>query len=92
MSEGLTIHAAAVRYRVTGSGTLRSTLYTLDAVRSSALANHTLAATAENEVTLLANFKSQRIQLKIETTGLNETFAFSKIVIFIRPTGVDLPR
>ena len=92
MGEGLLLHTGAIRMRVTGSGTLQSTLYSFDNVNSSTLPNITLASTTNREPTILANFTEQGAQLEVKTTLIDETFEISKIVIFTKPIAADFPR
>lgn len=92
MSEGLLTHVGMVRLRVTGSGVLRSTLYSLDSINSSVLPTITMAATTNREPTILANFTEQKSQLELQTTAIDETFEISKIVIFTKPVAAEYPR
>lgn len=89
--KGEILHFGAVRLRCTGSGALRSTLYSLDEIRSSTLPVITLAATNRIEPTILANFEEQRSLLKIETTAINEVFIISKIIIYVVPVMAEYP-
>lgn len=83
--DGEVLHFGAIRMRCTGSGSLRSTLYSLDEIRSNSLQNITLASTNRIEPTILANFEEQRALLKIETTGIDEIFIISKLIIYVIP-------
>lgn len=89
---GELVHFGAVRYRVTGSGILRSTLYSLDEANSSTLPNLTMSATTNREPTILANYIDQMGYLEIKTTGIDETFSICKIVVFIRPIASGYPQ
>jgi hypothetical protein len=81
---GAMIHYNGVRMRLTGSGSLQMTLYSLDEIDSYTMIPFTMAATTAREPTRLANFKSQRASLEFKTTLINETFRISKIVIFAK--------
>ena len=89
---GYILHCNATRLRVSGSGSLKQTLRSLDNVNSSALANITMASSTNREVNSLANFKDQYIQLEIKTTEINEVFRLSKIRIFTKPVMTGYPQ
>lgn len=89
---GELLHCGALRYRVTGSGVLRTTLRSLDDVRSATLPTHTLASVTNREPVILANFVEQRMQIEIGTTALNEVFKLSKLTVFIRPVATGYPQ
>ena len=84
-NEGFSNHYTAVRMRVTGSGSLVMTLYSLDDVNSLTLVPFTLSSTTNKELTRLSNFNEQRASLEIKTTAIDETFLINKIVIFHKP-------
>ena len=84
-NEGFTNHYGAVRMRITGSGSLIMTLYSLDDVNSVTLSPFTMSATTNKELTRLSNFNEQRAALEIKTTEIDETFLINKIVIFHKP-------
>lgn len=88
---GERLHAVGVRMRVVGSGNLRTTLYSLDEVNSSTLANIAMQATTNREPTILANFTEQRMQVEVKTTEMDETFRIGKIIIFVKPVAEDYP-
>lgn len=92
MSEGFLTHFGMVRMRVTGSGVLRPTLFSLDSVNSSTLPTITMAATTNREPTILANFIEQKAQLELQTIAIDETFEISKIVIFTKLVASEFPR
>ncbi len=88
---GTVQHYNGVRMRLTGSGSLQMTLYSLDEINSQSLVAFTMAATTAREPTRLANFKSQRCSLEVKTTLINETFRISKIIIFAKPVESEFP-
>lgn len=92
VSTGEILHAVGVRIRATGSGTLQLFMNSLDAVNTSQLPSITMAATTNKEVTQLANFKDQYMQVEGRTTAINETFNISKIIVFIKPYAAEYPR
>ncbi len=82
--EGI-VHFGGVRLRVTGAGNLKMTFQSLDAVKSQPLAVIAMTTPAEREPFKLANFKSQRAFLKLETTELDEIFRINRVVVFVKP-------
>ena len=84
-------HYGAIRLRVTGSASLRPTLYSLDEVRQSILAPIVLLTAAAVEPNRLANFTQQRVKLELRTININETFEISRIIIFIKPVAKSFP-
>lgn len=84
-------HFIGVRVRVTGSGVLQMNFASLDEIRTNTLPNLTLLSTTDIEPLRLGNFTTQRAQLKITTTGINETFVISRLTIFVKPVATELP-
>ena len=91
MAEDL-IHVGAIRLRVIGSGTLLTTLYSLDSVYSSNLANHTLAATTNIQPTLLANFIQQRISIRCSVDEMDHYFKMRRMVVYLKPVATSVPQ
>lgn len=89
---GELLHFGAVRMRINGSGTLRSTLYSLDDLVSSSLSNITMAVTTSQEPTILANFIQQRAHLRVQTTAIDEYFVISKMIVYVTPVATSLPQ
>lgn len=87
---GELLHFHAIRFRVTGSGSLRSTLVSLSNVNSSILNNISMSIT-NREPLVLANFIEQRGYLRIQTTAIDEYFTISKIIIFMKPIAASFP-
>lgn len=88
----LLTHVNGIRLRATGVGSLKSTLYSYQQVRSNLLSDLTLAITTDTQPTKLANFKSQRIQLELRTVNINEYFEISKIIILAKQVGTSYPQ
>lgn len=88
---GDVLHCNAVRLRVIGSGNLLPSLWSLDNVRNVDLFPHPMSYTTNREPIVLANFNEQRIQLKVMTTQINETFMITKMVIFVKPVAEGYP-
>jgi hypothetical protein len=85
------LHFAGVRLRVTGSGNLRMTFFSLDDVDSSTLAPIAMQTSTGREPTRLANFISQRGMLQIQTTAINETMRINRIILFAKPIWSQYP-
>jgi hypothetical protein len=92
ISSGEILHCVAIRARATGSGSLRTSLYSLQAVNFQDLANLTLADPTNKEDTNLANFEDQYIQISMAISGLDQYFNISRIVAFVKPTAAEYPR
>lgn len=84
-------HFSHIRLRVTGSGVLRMTWYSLDDERSKALPNLTMATTTRIMPTKLSNFVEQRARLEFKTTAIDEYFIITRIVIFTKEYGSEYP-
>ena len=89
---GELLHAGFVRARVSGSGTFRMTLASLDDVTSETLPTISMSSTPGNEPGVLGGFISQKISLKVEVNAIDEWFNVSKLTIFIRPVATGLPQ
>lgn len=89
--EGGVLHFGSVRFRLKGSGVLRSELRSLDDVVTAALPNIQMAAATAKEPTILSHMNQQRAYLHFETTDIDEILNISKIVIFVRPVFTGLP-
>ena len=84
-------HYGAARLRVTGSGNLRLTLFSLDEVKIFTLLSLALKAKNNIEPNRLSNFTQQKAKLEVRTTEINETFQVSKIIVFVRPVAKSYP-
>ena len=91
-SDGIVYHYGAVRLAVTGSGSLRMKLFSLDDVKSYSFPNLTLQTTTNKEATKLCNFKQQYAYLELKTTAIDERFEIDSITIFIKPSGSGFPQ
>ena len=88
-------HFHVIQLRITGTGTLKSTLYSLPdragVMRSEDLENLNMTTQTSREPVLLANFMEERAKLKIYTTEIDEIFTIRKITVFIKPTYTSDP-
>ena len=84
-------HFNGIRVRVTGSGVLRPTIYSMDKVRSKTLGTVTMASTSDRVAYKLVNFMSQRCLIRLETTAIDEIFKINRITIYSKPTFTMYP-
>lgn len=83
---GELLHFNATRMRLNGSGNLLQFLRSLDNVRWIQLPTITMATLTNREPTVITNLIEQRAQLEVRTTGINEVFSISKIMVYVKPT------
>jgi len=88
---GEVLHCGAVRYQLSGSGVMKSTLLSVDDIYSTALPDIDIPASAARQATILSNFNQERMYLYFRTTKINEVINLSKLVIFIRPVATGYP-
>lgn len=84
-------HLTALRFRVTGAGNLKLSLYSLDEVRSSTLVPLIMTMTTNRQPTRLCNFMEQRTKLRVMTTEINEIFRINRIIFFMKETYTSYP-
>ena len=90
--DGSVLHFNSVRLRVTGSGNLLQSLFSLDDVKSKTLFPVVMEETNYKEPLTLTNFTDQRACYEFRTVGFQEVFNISKIVIFVRKTATGYPQ
>lgn len=78
-------HCTGLRTRVIGSGTLRFTLFSPDAVNSQVLPTITMASTNRVAPLILANFIEQRMQYEFKTTAKDETLRINRVILYMKP-------
>lgn len=84
-------HFSHFRLRVTGSGNLQFSVYSLDNIKTKTLANLAMSPTNSREPTKLVNFVTQRMALKFGTSVINEYFRINRIIIYARPIATEYP-
>lgn len=92
ISNGEILHHVAIRIRVTGTGSLRTSLHSLDDVNSQTLFPLTMIASTNREETILANYTDQYGQIEVKTTGIDEIFNIDRIIFFVKPDAAEYPR
>lgn len=85
------IHYASVRMRILGSGSLKMTMITQDAVYTQTLVPLTMQPATNIRPTRLMNFQHQRASFECKTTEISEWFKINKIVIYAKEVFVDYP-
>lgn len=90
------VHTVGVRYRVRGTGVLRTRLYNMGEIpdgsfRSANLDNIDLGTKSNREKTVTANFQDQAIQIFFRTIHIDESINLSKIVCFVKPVAESYP-
>jgi len=92
LPDGDTInHFNGIRVRVTGSGILRPTVFSMDKVRNKVLGTISMNSTSDRVAYKLVNFMSQRCLVRLETTAIDETFQINRITIYSKPTFTSYP-
>lgn len=86
------LHFGALKYRVKGSGVLRTTLKGLDSVVTQTLATYTMSSSPGIEPVLLSNLNNQRALVRIETTSIDEVFNFNRIIVYVKPIWSSYPQ
>lgn len=89
---GEIVHSAGVRYRVRGTGLLRTRLKNLDGLRTVSLNNIQMEERSRREMTCLANFQDQGIQILFRTIHIDEILNISKIVCFVKGVAESYPQ
>jgi len=84
-------HFNAVRYRVTGTGFLKSKFYSLDDEFTDTLADLPMREKSAIEPTIPCNVISQRVALEISTVNINEYFKINRIIIFSKEIFTSFP-
>lgn len=84
-------HFAAMRVRVTGSGSLKLAVYSLDDVRSKTLVALPITSAARIIPTRLVNFMEQRASFELKTTDIDEFMRVNRVVIFMKEVFTSYP-
>jgi hypothetical protein len=84
-------HFAAIRIRVTGTGSLQMSVFSLDDVDSKTLVPLTMQSQARIIPTRLVNFTEQRAAFELKTTGMDEHFRINRIVVFMKEIATSYP-
>jgi len=85
------MHFGAVRMRLTGTGSLLMSLFSLDDIKSQTLVPFTMQSSTNIQVTRLSNFNEQRAALRLRTTEINEFFRINRIILFTKEIYTSYP-
>lgn len=94
-NDGSIYHCNAVRVLATGNCNLRMRLLALpdndgNQISKTLIPLEITTATARIKERR-ANFKTQRMQLEIKTTAINETFRISSVILFLKYSAAGYP-
>lgn len=84
-------HFGAIRMRINGQGNVIPTFIGFDNVTSQPLVPIPMSTAAAREPTRLSNFVSQRAQLELKTTQINEVMKVNRIIIFVKDLWENYP-
>ncbi len=79
------LHFGGIRIRLTGTGYLVPTWFSLDNEKSQLLTPFSMSVSTGIEPFKLSNFITQRGFLRLETIAINETFKINRIIVFVKP-------
>lgn len=85
------VHSVGARYRIRGSGMLRTRMWNLDNVRYQNLDDIDLDTASSREKTIITNFQDQGIQIQFRTIHIDEHFNLTKIICFVKPVAESYP-
>src|SRR5260221_5730227 len=87
-----TQHCNLIGLRILGLGTLITTLYDQDNVRSQVQANKTLSPTGGADLEIKPNFEGTKISVKLLTgNSINEYFKVSRKDLYLKPRWLSAP-
>lgn len=81
----------SVRMRLTGSGNLLMTMFTLDDINSVVLTPLVMSTATDREPTRLTNITSQRAALKISVDEIDEYFEINRLIIYTKAIFDEYP-
>ena len=85
-------HFNGVRLRLTGSGNLDVTIYSLDDVKSFTPGSPLIMADpTDREPLKKLSLMTQRASIEFSTDEINEYFRINRIIIFSRPVFANFP-
>lgn len=90
-SQGFIIHCGSVMMNILGSGELQTNIFGLGGT-TKVLADWSLDDPATRMANVRANFKSQKIQVRIGLEEYDEYFQLNQINIFVKPVASGYPQ
>lgn len=88
---GNIVHSVGARYRIKGSGMLRTRMWNMGNVRYQNLDSINLGSTSSRERTIITNFQDQGVQIQFRTIHINEHFNLTKLICFVKPVAESYP-
>jgi len=92
------VHSVGVRYRVRGSGELKTRLYNMgeinppnNSLRFTNLDDLNMTTKSNREKTAIANFQDQGIRIFFRTVFIDEVLNITKIICFVKPVAESYP-
>lgn len=86
-----TVHFAALRLMLIGSGNLLMTVHSLDQVRAKTLVPFVMQGAIRVLPTRIVNFMEQRATFEFKTTQMDEKFRILRIVIYTKTVFTSYP-
>jgi len=84
-------HFAAIRIRITGVGSLKMKILSLDDVKAKTLVPLAMSRDSRIIPTRLVNFVEQRASFELKTSDIGERFRINRVVIFMKEIYTSYP-
>jgi hypothetical protein len=84
-------HFASIRMVVTGTGTFKMTVQSMDDIRTKTLVPFVMNSGIRVIPTRLVNFMEQYATFEFKTTNIDEVFKITRIVIFTKEVFTSYP-
>jgi len=84
-------HFAAIRIRITGIGSLKMKVLSLDDVKAKTLVPLVMSRDSRIIPTRLVNFVEQRASFELKTSDIGERFRINRVVIFMKEIYTSYP-
>jgi len=84
-------HFAAIRIRITGVGSLKMKVLSLDDVKAKTLVPLVMSRDSRIIPTRLVNFVEQRTSFELKTSDIGERFRINRVVVFMKEIYTSYP-
>ena len=84
-------HFAAIRIRITGVGSLKMKILSLDDVKAKTLVPLVMSRDSRIIPTRLVNFVEQRASFELKTSDIGERFRINRVVVFMKEIYTSYP-
>ena len=84
-------HFAAIRIRITGVGSLKMKVLSLDDVKAKTLVPLVMSRDSRIIPTRLVNFVEQRASFELKTSDIGERFRINRVVVFMKEIYTSYP-